>query len=653
MGSQSADIYNSQHMPDSPMPSFQSNHSSNSLRKTWESLMGKKNHKTLPLAPNASKLSVEPYEENDEYSMTSRGDSFHSDLGDVNIFNAEFPFEIVTPSRTYLLCSIDAYSFNDWLEHLQNITFGKKIYGGWLTKQGSKNKSWKKRWFVIFDTREIRYYESDKTKIEKGSIILDDLQIMNLLEDKAAKKDYKKKNVFELVCGGRKWVLISNSKEERELWFNRVVQVVPNVQRLDPLYSNELSYKRNDRAKKWMKGYFAMDVEYLFFFKDKKSFDTFKSSAYFQEDLYTLALAQHVQGLIPLRNRKIKELDRNHPACSGKNKFVFSLKTSAGEFFLSTQYSIQMDDWLDAFRELYRLEIQEKRQGKMSRRRQHSNSFGRRPPSPPHRSRRQSAGRSISPSPSGPSPTANKYAKVDEANKHKGKIKKVWNMPETNGIVQTAKAIKVAPKSSSNNQRSKPKRKMKPRRKSKVNVVATQKSDSESPEATEQSKENGHKRRKSSTPFRDIDSKMAQRRRSRGNMKKDEALYDISTKNVQKLDSKQIISPTPALDEGNEGSSGDSDHEKNKVNGKKVSKYKRKKRKEKVRNKSVGTVLKEKVINMTRSSKKNKNSQKKAKERKKTKERERKIKEEKRKKEQQKKENLKKKKKAKKNRKEI
>merc|ERR1712228_836902 len=217
--SQSADIYNSQHMPDSPMPSFQSNHSSNSLRKSFKSLMGKKNHKTLPLAPNASKLSVEPYEENDEYSMTSRGDSFHSDLGDVNIFNAEFPFEIVTPSRTYLLCSIDAYSFNDWLEHLQNITFGKKIYGGWLTKQGSKNKSWKKRWFVIFDTREIRYYESDKTKIEKGSIILDDLQIMNLLEDKAAKKDYKKKNVFELVCGGRKWVLISNSKEERELWF--------------------------------------------------------------------------------------------------------------------------------------------------------------------------------------------------------------------------------------------------------------------------------------------------------------------------------------------------------------------------------------------------------------------------------------------------
>ena len=72
-------------------------------------------------------------------------------------------------------------------------------------------------------------------------------------------------------------------------------------------------------------GYFAMDDEYLF-----------KSSAQFKEDSYTLALAQHVQGSIPLKNSKIKELDRNHSACSGNNKFVFSLKTSAGEFFLST-----------------------------------------------------------------------------------------------------------------------------------------------------------------------------------------------------------------------------------------------------------------------------------------------------------------------------
>ncbi len=29
-----------------------------------------------------------------------------------NIFQAEFPFEIATPSRTYLVCCLDAHSFN-------------------------------------------------------------------------------------------------------------------------------------------------------------------------------------------------------------------------------------------------------------------------------------------------------------------------------------------------------------------------------------------------------------------------------------------------------------------------------------------------------------------------------------------------------------
>merc|ERR1712228_952874 len=108
----------------------------------------------------------------------------------------------------------------------------------------------------------------------------------------------------------------------------------------------------------------------------------------------------------------------------------------------------------------------------------------------------------------------------------------------------------------------------------------------------------GQRRRKSSTPFKDVDDKMAQRRRSRGNMKKslkDEALYDISTKNVQHPSNKSgdfsDFKVTPVLDEGNEASSGDSDHEKAK---KRDSKYKRKKRKEKERRRSVGTVLKEK-----------------------------------------------------------
>ena len=103
------------------------------------------------------------------------------------------------------------------MEHLQSVTFGNKIFNGWLEKLkvGARNKSVKRKWFVIYDTREIRYYETERALDEKGCILLDQLQIMNLLEDKVAKSQYRRKNVFELVCGGRKWVLVAESPEMR------------------------------------------------------------------------------------------------------------------------------------------------------------------------------------------------------------------------------------------------------------------------------------------------------------------------------------------------------------------------------------------------------------------------------------------------------
>ena len=102
---------------------------------------------------------------------------------------------------------------------MNNLIFGKKLFAGWLVKQGSKNKSWKKRWFVVYDNNEIRYYETNRKTSAKGSIMLSELQIMNILEDKLSHKQYKKRNVFELLCAERKWVLVAHSHEDRVLRF--------------------------------------------------------------------------------------------------------------------------------------------------------------------------------------------------------------------------------------------------------------------------------------------------------------------------------------------------------------------------------------------------------------------------------------------------
>ena len=73
--------------------------------------------------------------------------------------NQSYTFEIVQSKRTYNLATDDPDRFNKWLSKLERITFGKKVYKGWLLKQSERNKKWDKRWFIIYDTKEIRYYD--------------------------------------------------------------------------------------------------------------------------------------------------------------------------------------------------------------------------------------------------------------------------------------------------------------------------------------------------------------------------------------------------------------------------------------------------------------------------------------------------------------
>lgn len=45
---------------------------------------------------------------------------------------------------------------------------------GWLRKQGLKNKTWKKRWFVL-DHEKLQYFEDEKMKKVMGTLYLDEM----------------------------------------------------------------------------------------------------------------------------------------------------------------------------------------------------------------------------------------------------------------------------------------------------------------------------------------------------------------------------------------------------------------------------------------------------------------------------------------------
>lgn len=133
------------------------------------------------------------------------------------ILNKKFTFEMVTKKRTYILCSDDPIQFNEWIKEIEAITFGKKVFKGWLTKRGEGMKNWKRRWFVIYNTKEMRYYEDQQRAHPKGSIFIFNIKNMIKVDKACARKRYRKSYgaILELNLPNRTWVLLCVDDEER------------------------------------------------------------------------------------------------------------------------------------------------------------------------------------------------------------------------------------------------------------------------------------------------------------------------------------------------------------------------------------------------------------------------------------------------------
>ena len=75
------------------------------------------------------------------------------------MLSQQFCFEIVQAKRTYTLCTDDSSALSTWLSKLESVAFGRRVYAGWLLKQSERSKAWERRWFVLYDTLEMRYYD--------------------------------------------------------------------------------------------------------------------------------------------------------------------------------------------------------------------------------------------------------------------------------------------------------------------------------------------------------------------------------------------------------------------------------------------------------------------------------------------------------------
>ena len=122
-----------------------------------------------------------------------------------------FTFQLVSSGRTYVLATENKSQLFKWLRFLKTSLYGEIVKQGWLRKQGSTNKAFKKRYFVLNKYQQLKYYEDEKRDHYLGMI--DCTKIYHINHGKIFGSDLR--YTLDLNTENRKWVIVAKDKDER------------------------------------------------------------------------------------------------------------------------------------------------------------------------------------------------------------------------------------------------------------------------------------------------------------------------------------------------------------------------------------------------------------------------------------------------------
>lgn len=135
--------------------------------------------------------------------------------------------------------------------------------GGWLVKQGGEYKTWKKRWFVIKGDR-ISYFKGPRNLQSLGEIFM--IEVKNVAASQTVDR------LFRLTTSRREFVLVADSKFERDQWVKAIEKALANCMSLPSpsldlekllgslyvsLFDVKLSKSAIERAQRIQHNYFA------------------------------------------------------------------------------------------------------------------------------------------------------------------------------------------------------------------------------------------------------------------------------------------------------------------------------------------------------------------------------------------------------------
>ena len=268
----------------------------------------------------------------------------------------QFCFELVQAKRTYQLCTDDASALNAWLSKLEAVAFGRKVYAGWLLKQSERSKAWERRWFVLFDTLEMRYYDDATRSTSRGMAVLTQLRKVSQVEEARAAKKYKQSAVLRLDFKQRTLVLSCAPSDDRRIWFAQLCRLVPMMW-VDAVYDDFL-FRYDEQAGRWSRRWYLLTRSELLEFGGMDSCDEYARHGWLDAKEHAKAANKLVLDRIPLSSDfTAKSVQKIRPGSKLQKKLIkeciFIVHSQAlGKLFFATEQSNQLNRWFKKIRSL-------------------------------------------------------------------------------------------------------------------------------------------------------------------------------------------------------------------------------------------------------------------------------------------------------------
>jgi len=209
-----------------------------------------------------------------------------------------------------------------------------------MTKRGAKIKSWKRRYFILRDTKILDYYEDDSQKKLLGKIELMRIRLIS----RGTRKEFGKDYIMLVSTKPRNWVFSCNDESDLENWIGHLERAVPGAKRLITTKEGGL-FILDGTTTNWVSRYFALCRGWLFIFETEILCETFKGMVFFVEEMFQDAFKNYVKASVDLRVASIKVVTCDE----SKHPYGLDICTNTMNIHLACPTKDKRDSWFFSF----------------------------------------------------------------------------------------------------------------------------------------------------------------------------------------------------------------------------------------------------------------------------------------------------------------